>query len=134
MIWKTITRFNMFWTLLLEPDGVDINWFLHTRNKIGLKTYIINISKANIQRRFLPQLKFQYIFFKLCNSLKRRTFTLSSNAWYVNSFYWQSDQQRKPLVYKTLDKIIVKVFLEIVRLSFFLFVTVPFSHYIYVYI
>ena len=40
MIWKTITRFNMFWTLLLEPDGVDINWFLHSRNKIDLKSYI----------------------------------------------------------------------------------------------
>ena len=128
MIWKTITRFNMFWTLLLEPDGVDTNWFLHSRNKIDLKSYIINI----YIRRCLPQLKVQYIFFKLCYCLKRRTFTLSGNAWYVNSFYWQSDQQRKPLVYKTLDKIIVKVFLEIVRLSFFLFVTVPFSHYIYV--
>ena len=128
MIWKTITRFNMFWTLLLEPDGVDLNWFLHSRNKIDLKSYIINI----YIRRFLPQLKVQYIFFKLCNSLKRRTFILSGSAWYVNNFYWQSDQQRKPLVYKTLDKIIVKVFLEIVRLSFFLFVTVPFSHYIYV--
>ena len=43
MIWKTITRFNMFWTLLLEPDGVDINWFLHSRNKIDLESYIINI-------------------------------------------------------------------------------------------
>ena len=43
MIWKTITRFNMFWTLLLEPDGVDTNWFLHSKNKIDLKSYIINI-------------------------------------------------------------------------------------------
>ena len=43
MIWKTITRFNMFWTLMLEPDGVDINWFLHSWNKIDLESYIINV-------------------------------------------------------------------------------------------